>query len=123
MYNVSFHNVSIIIIVDSHKEKEDDDLFEDEEWKGFTIIVPLNLGFSVCIFIGLLVLIKDKLNKLKCGTKISKKKFRRNRAIFKPRHGKLPSRSEIDLNRIQSYISTSDDNDYDSVMFERESVC
>lgn len=95
----------------------------DDEWKGFTLIVSLNLGCSVCIFIGLLILIKDKFNKLKCGTKISKKKFKRNRAIFKPRHGKLPSRSEIDLNRIQSYMSASDENDYDSVMFDRESVC
>lgn len=66
---------------------------------------------------------KDKFNKLKCGTKISKKKFKRNRAIFKPRHGKLPSRSERDFNRMQSYMSTSDDNDYDYVMFDRESVC
>lgn len=65
---------------------------------------------------------KDKFNKLKCGTKISKKKFKGNRAIYKPRHGKLPSRSEIDLNRIQSYMSASDDNDYNSVIFDRESV-
>lgn len=83
----------------------------------------LFLGFIVCIFIGMLILIKDKFNKLKCGTKISKNKFKRNRAIFKPRHGKLPSRSDIDLNRMQSYMSASDDNDYDSVMFDRESVC
>lgn len=91
--------------------------------KGLKVLVSLNLGFSVCIFIGMLILIKDKFNKLKCGTKISKKKFKRNRAIFKPRHGKLPSRSERDLNRMQSYMSTSDDNDYDYVMFDRESVC
>lgn len=123
MYQLSFHNVYIIIIVDSQKKKEDHDLLVDDEWKGFTLIVSLNLGFSVCIFIGLLILIKDKFNKLKCGTKISKKNFKRNRAIFKPRHGKLPSRSEIDLNRIQSYMSASDENDYDSVMFDRESVC
>ena len=34
MYDVSFHNVSIIIIVDSQKEKEDhdhDDLFEQTD--------------------------------------------------------------------------------------------
>lgn len=122
MYHLSFHNVYIIIIVDSQKKKEDHDLFEDDEWKGFTLILSLNLGFSICIFIGLLILMKDKFNKLKCGTKISKKKFKRNRAIYKPRHGKLPSRSEIDLNRIQSYMSASDDNDYDSVIFDRESV-
>lgn len=91
--------------------------------KGLKVFVSLNLGFSVCIFIGMLILIKDKFNKLKCGTKISKKKFKRNRAIFKPRHGKLPSRSERDFNRMQSYMSTSDDNDYDYVMFDRESVC
>lgn len=125
LYHLSFHNVHIIIFVDSQKKKEDHDQFVDDEWKSFTLIVPLNLGFSVCIFIGMLILIKDKFNKLKCGTKISKKKFKRNRAIFKQRHGKLPSRSEIDLNRMQSYMymSASDDNDYDSVMFDRESVC
>lgn len=133
LYHLSFHNVHIIIFVDSQKKKEDHDLFVDDEWKSFTLIVPLNLGFivpvnlgfSVCIFIGMLILFKDKFNKLKCGTKISKKKFKRNRAIFKPRHGKLPSRSEIDLKRMQSYkyMSASDDNDYDSVMSDRESVC
>lgn len=90
MYHLSFHNVYIIIFVDSH------DMFVDDEWKNFTLIVTLNLGFSICIFIGMLILIKDKFNKLKCGTKISKTKFKRNRAIFKSRHGKLPSRSEID---------------------------
>lgn len=127
MYHLSFHNVYIIIIVDSQKKNKEvpdhDELFVDDELKGLTLIPSLNLGFSVCIFIGLLILIKDKFNKLQCRTKISKKKFKRSRAIFKPRHGKLPSRSEIDLNRIQSYMSASDDNDYDSVMFDRESVC
>lgn len=63
MYHLSFHNVYIINFVDSQKKKEDHDLFVDDEWKGFTLIVPLNLGFSVCIFIGMLILIKDKFNK------------------------------------------------------------
>lgn len=93
--------------------------------KGFKLLVSLNLGFSICIFIGLLILIKNKFNMLKCATKISKKRFKRNRAIFKPRLGKkhAPSKSEIELQRKQSYISSTDDDDYDSVIFDRESSC
>lgn len=34
-----------------------------------------------------------------------------------------PSKSEIELQRKQSYISSTDDDDYDSVIFDRESSC
>lgn len=88
------------------KKKEDYDFFVDDEWKSFLFIVFLNFGFivfvnfglSVCIFIGMLILFKDKFNKLKCGIKIFKKKFKRNCVIFKLRYGKLFFRLEIDLN-------------------------
>lgn len=61
----------IIIIVHSKKQ---DNLFIDPEWKGFTVLNILNLVFSFCIFVGVLVLIKDKLKNLKCDTKTSRKK-------------------------------------------------
>lgn len=35
----------------------------------------------------------------------------------------VPSKSEIELQRKQSYISSTDDDDYDSVIFDRESSC
>lgn len=91
--------------------------------KGFKLIVSLNLGFTICIFIGFLILIKKKFNMLKCATKISKKRFERNRAIFKPRLSKLLTKSEIELKRMQSYMSSTDDDDCESVIFDRESSC
>lgn len=68
---------------------------------------------------------KNKFNMLKCATKISKKRFKRNHVIFKPRPSEkhVPSKSEIELQSKQSYISLTDDDDYDSVIFDRESTC
>lgn len=57
MYYLSFHNVHVIIFVDSQKKKEDHDLFVDDEWKSFTLIVPLNLGFIVPVNLGFSVCI------------------------------------------------------------------
>lgn len=91
--------------------------------KGFKLIVSLNLGFSICIFIGFLILIKKKFNMLKCATKISETRFERNRAIFKLRLSKLLTKSEIELKRMQSYMSSTDDDDCDSVILDRESSC
>lgn len=112
----------IIIIVDSKKQ---DNLFIDPEWKGFTVLNILNLVFSFCIFVGVLVLIKDKLKNLKCDTKTSRKKIKRisNRSIFKPRNSKLSTKSKIDLRKIQSYMSSTDDSECESVIFYQESVC
>ena len=109
----------IIIILDSPKLEDDgdDDPYVTSELKGFKIITTLNLVFSFCICVCMLILIKDKLKKLRCIAK----KFRKN---IVRRRGRLPTKSEIDLKKIQAYMSTSDDdNDHDSVMFERESVC
>ena len=109
----------IIIILDSPKLEDDgdDDPYVTSELKGFKIITTLNLVFSFCICVCMLILIKDELKKLRCIAK----KFRKN---IVRRRGRLPTKSEIDLKKIQAYMSTSDDdNDHDSVMFERESVC
>lgn len=74
--------------------------------KGFKLLVSLNLGVSICIFIGLLILMKNKFNMLKCATKISKKRFKRN-----PSEKHVPSKSEIELQSKQSYISLTDDDE------------
>lgn len=71
------------------------------------------------------MLIKDKLKNLKCDTKTSRKKIKRksNRSIFKPRNSKLSTKFKIDLRKIQSYMSSTDDSECESVIFYQESVC
>ena len=63
----------------------------------------------------MLILNKDKLNKLNCITK-------KSTINMKSRHGWLSTKSEIDLKTMQSDISTSDDMIM-TVMFDRESRC
>lgn len=74
----------------------------DFEWKGFIVFNILNLVFSFCIFVGVLVLIKDKFKNLKCDIKIFRKKIKRklNWLIFKLRNSKLFMKFKIDLRKI-----------------------
>lgn len=53
------------------------------------------------------------------------KKIKRksNRSIFKPRNSKLSTKSKIDLRKIQSYMSSTDDSECESVIFFIKNLC
>ena len=68
----------------------------------------------------MLISIKEYIKKV--GSKIKKKnvstirkKIFKRKKINRHKPKKLPSTSEIELNRIQSLISYESDNDYDSI--------
>ncbi|XP_078329626.1 uncharacterized protein LOC111115871 isoform X3 [Crassostrea virginica] len=101
--------------VGSHDD-EDDDIFDVPTAKGQHIITLLciNIGICICILVGIFIFIKDKIKKHLCIFKRWK--------IYKPsKKNKLPSVSEIELNRMKAISSFSDDNDNDSIFDISES--
>lgn len=77
------------------------------------ILLCINVGICICTLVGIFISIKDIIKKHMCKSKM-KKTFRK--PIFKrrkpPKQKKLPSASEIELNRVNAISS---DNDYDSI--------
>ena len=113
-----YHSIYYIIIwftVGSHDD-EDDDIFDVPTAKGQHINTLLCINIGICIFILVGVLISLKENIKKVGCKLQKKNvssirkiiFKRKK-INRPNVRKLPSASEIELNRMQFAISSEND--------------
>ena len=92
-----------------------------ESGQHITILLCINIGICIFILVGVLISIKDYIKKV--GSKIKKKKnvstirkkiFKRKK-INRHKPKKLPSTSELELNRIQSLLSYESDNDYDFI--------
>lgn len=80
---------------------------------GQHIVILLCINVGICTLVGIFISIKDIIKKHMCKSKM-KKTFRK--PIFKrrkpPKQKKLPSASEIELNKVNAISS---DNDYDSI--------
>jgi hypothetical protein len=119
------HDQNRFLIVALNVPDKEDDLFDEPGTTGQHVTLLLSINIVLCIFILICVYISinDKLKKIRCraqrNNKPSSEKSIRKRAqfrkltLFKSKWGKLPSRSEIELNRMHALFS--DDDDYDSI--------
>ena len=83
------------------------------------ILLCINIGICIFILVGVLISLKENIKKVGCKlqkknvSSIRKKIFKRKK-INRRNVRKLPSASEIELNRMQFAISS--ENDYDSIV-------
>ena len=117
------------------KPRSDEDIFDEDEAEGQCVKLSYSLHIiCVCILICEIISIIDRLrmryktrkNSIEVTDKSNQRRIRKAKLLFrahrffknKKRKCTLPTKSEMEMNRLQAYSSDSDDHDYDSI-FDR----